>query len=409
MKVWNKIIGVTITCILVLMAVVTTYLYQMREDSIPNETLADINRMYAQLQEGKTISQVETEGISIRMLQEDELQLETYMHNAAWRLLVLPTNQEGAFYLFTYRVERFPITALILTDAVFLIVLGLILFMILFIHRQIIRPFHRMEDVAEALKNRDFYYELPQQKYKLFGKFLWAIDVMREELRHHEQKELELLKEKQLMISSLSHDIKTPLSSIRLYNEAVTQGIYPPETIIQRIEENCEKIDQYVKDIMNASQEDLFDFSVHVQELYFHDIVAMLQQEKERVELAMISYEVASYCDGLVAIDLYRLKEVIHNIIDNAMKYGDHTWIRVSFYEEEYHRIIQITNAGSSISKQDSTAIFQSFYRGNNIGKQEGHGLGLYICKQLMKKMGGDIYMSQKEGEVSFHIVLGAM
>ena len=59
--------------------------------------------------------------------------------------------------------------------------------------------------------------------------------------------------------------------------------------------------------------------------------------------------------------------------------------------------------------QSDAGAIFQSFYRGNNVNNHAGNGLGLYICKQLMQKMDGDIFMTQEQGSVSFHLVLGTV
>ncbi len=78
-------------------------------------------------------------------------------------------------------------------------------------------------------------------------------------------------------------------------------------------------------------------------------------------------------------------------------------------YEEDHHSILKLENSGSYIEQSDAGAIFQSFYRGNNVNSHAGNGLGLYICKQLMQKMDGDIFMTQEQGSVSFHLVLGTL
>lgn len=409
MKVWSKTAGAVLVLILGLMILANVFLNSIKDEAIPNEKIVDINRLYRQLLQGGSIEQLVTEDITIALIEQQELQLDEYMNSAKRRVILLPAQAPGTFYRFDYQLERIPDYVFWTINAIFLLAITLLLFMMLYITRQIIHPFHAMQNVADALKNRDFDCPLPAHKSRFFGKFVWAIDVMREELRYHEQRELELMKEKSVMISSLSHDIKTPLSNICLYNEALKDEIYSKEIIMQRIEENCEKIDAYVKEIMQANRKELFDFSVQMEEVYLHELLDMLKQEQERISLALIHYEQEDIQDGLLYTDRYRLKEVISNVIDNAMKYGDGKWIHTAFYEEEHRTILKISNSGSAISVQDSNAIFQSFYRGSNVGKQQGNGLGLYICKQLMKKMDGDIFLTQQEGSVSFHIVLGVI
>ena len=158
---------------------------------------------------------------------------------------------------------------------------------------------------------------------------------------------------------------------------------------------------------MKMNTEDLFDFNVHMSEIYLHEIANMINKHNcEILGLLNIPYKQGAYEDKLVYVDIYRLKEVIDNIIDNAIKYGDHKCIAVDFYEEDFHTIIRIQNTGELLHEHDVVNIFQSFYRGKNIGKQKGNGLGLYICKQLMKQMNGDIFLTQEDHYVTFHIVL---
>lgn len=410
MKAWNKIIALSLTILLLLMVVVNIYLFQMREEVMPNDMLVEINRIYEELEAGKPLSHIRHDSLQVQVLPQQKQRIEDYMTSSSKRIITLSSSKSNVLYRFEYKVERIPSMLLWMVNLFFILAVLLLLLILLFVRRQIISPFHQMEDMADALRHRDFTYELPQRKYKFFGKFVWAIDVMKEELRQHEQRELELLRDKKLMISSLSHDIKTPLSNIRLYTDALKEQLYPSETIMLRVTQNCDKIDQYVKDIIQASSADLFDFTIAPHELYLHEILPILKEEEERIALAMTLYKQDIFLtDHLVYADLYRLKEVIHNIVDNALKYGDGKWVHVSFYEEEQHPIIKITNSGKGISELDTKAIFQSFYRGSNVNQQQGNGLGLYICKELMRKMEGDIFMSQEDDSVSFHLVLGIL
>lgn len=409
MKAWNRLTVLVPALLLLLLLGLNGLLLQLRDETIPDEALVEINRMAKELEDGKQMKELASSEIQIELLELKKTSMQSYMDRSRTRSVLLPAKQEGSFYRFTYRVQRIPSSVFWIINTTLLGVILFVIYLLFYIRRQIIQPFHNMEAMATALKNRDFTYVLPQQKQRFFGKFVWAIDVMKEELRHHEEKETALMKEKQTMIASLSHDIKTPLSNIRLYTDAMKEHLYAEELICERLYENCDKIDQYVKEIMHTSNEELFDFDVLMEEVYLHDVEALLRREQERIELALISYEQAPCKDQLIYTDLIRLREVIGNVVDNAMKYGDGKWIHISFYEEDHHSILKIGNSGSYIDQSDAGAIFQSFYRGNNVAGYAGNGLGLYICKQLMQKMDGDIFMTQEQGSVSFHLVLGTV
>ena len=390
MKAWNRLTVLVPALLLLLLVGLNGLLLWLRDETIPDEALVEINRMAKELEKGKQMNELASSKIQVELLELKKTSMQSYMDRSRTRSVLLPAKQEGSFYRFTYRVQRIPSSIFWIINTTLLGVILLVVYLLFYIRRQIIQPFHNMEAMATALKNRDFTYELPQQKHRFFGKFIWAIDVMKEELRHHEEKETALMKEKQTMIASLSHDIKTPLSNIRLYTDAMKEHLYSEELICERLYENCDKIDQYVKEIMHTSNEDLFDFDVHMEEVYLHDVEVLLRREQERIELALISYEQSPCKDQLVYTDLTRLREVIGNIVD-------------------HHSILKLENSGSYIEQSDAGAIFQSFYRGNNVNSHAGNGLGLYICKQLMQKMDGDIFMTQEQGSVSFHLVLGTL
>ena len=91
--------------------------------------------------------------------------------------------------------------------------------------------------------------------------------------------------------------------------------------------------------------------------------------------------------------------EVVENLMENAFKYGDGKEIRVAFGEEDYCQLIEVYNSGETVAEEEMPHLFDSFYRGTNAGEKEGNGLGLYIGRQLMRKMEGDIFaVREKEG-----------
>ena len=103
------------------------------------------------------------------------------------------------------------------------------------------------------------------------------------------------------------------------------------------------------------------------------------------------------YQNFLVKADTERLLEVLQNIIENAIKYGSD---KKNWYINFERRRLCADYRGKyrrSSSGRRTSAPFDSFYRGSNAGSQEGSGLGLYICRKLMHKMNGDVFLKQEE------------
>ena len=92
--------------------------------------------------------------------------------------------------------------------------------------------------------------------------------------------------------------------------------------------------------------------------------------------------------------------------MENAFKYGDGKEIKISFYEEEYCQLIKISNTGLCVKQEEMPHLFDSFYRGSNVADKAGNGLGLYICREIMQKMEGEIFAVRDETGMSFHLVL---
>ena len=117
------------------------------------------------------------------------------------------------------------------------------------------------------------------------------------------------------------------------------------------------------------------------------------------------NFVVDDYSNILLKGDRDRIVEVIQNIIENAIKYGDGKEVGISFSEEEDYKLISIRNSGNTLDESLIPNIFDSFYRGDNTDNIQGNGLGLYICKNLMKNMGGDIYAEVANGNFIVTIV----
>lgn len=117
-----------------------------------------------------------------------------------------------------------------------------------------------------------------------------------------------------------------------------------------------------------------------------------------KLSLIKTDFSVGSYTDCLVEGDLDRSVEVLQNVMENAIKYGDGKSVSVSFSEEDGCVLAAIKNSGCTLSEEELPHIFESFWRGANAEKEKGSGLGLYICRRLMHKMNGEVFAEINDG-----------
>lgn len=109
-------------------------------------------------------------------------------------------------------------------------------------------------------------------------------------------------------------------------------------------------------------------------------------------------FETVRFPDCVVRGDQDRLVEVFQNIMENAVKYGDGRSIRICGEDEEECKLVHIENTGCTLKEEELPNIFDSFYRGSNSRGVPGNGLGLYIAKNLMRKMEGEVFAQIRQG-----------
>lgn len=266
-----------------------------------------------------------------------------------------------------------------------------------YVEGKIIRPFYRMSEMTYDLAKGNLVKPIKEEKNRYFGRFIWGIDMLRENLEANKEKEMKLQKEKKGLLLSLSHDIRTPLSAIELYNKALIKGMYQTEDKKKEaylcVERNIEEIKTYVDEIVKASREDFLNLSVRAEEFYLSEAINNIEAYyREKLSILHIGFDICSYEDCILKGDKDRFIEVMQNILENAIKYGDGKKISISVLEEEDCRLVVVDNTGNNLIEEELPNIFDSFYRGSNSKNIKGSGLGLYICRCLMRAMDGDIY-----------------
>lgn len=311
----------------------------------------------------------------------------------------------GELYRFDYTEEKTQgkVGTIIAVNIILGIMTALILAVMLFIRRKILLPFETLTNVPYELSKGNLTIPLNESKSRFFGRFIWGVDLLRENMEQQKQRELDLQRDKKTLLLSLSHDIKTPLSAIKLYSKALSKGLYSDKEkqleIAEKIDAKADEIEGYISQIITASREDFLSLSVNISEFYLSELMNKIEEYyNEKLSLIKTDFFVAKYDDCLLKGDLERSVEVLQNIIENAVKYGDGKIIDIDLSQEDGCYLITVKNSGCTLSDAELPHIFESFWRGANADNIKGSGLGLYICRQLMHKMGGEIFAEIKDG-----------
>ena len=332
-------------------------------------------------------------------------------HNSIEILPFYQNDQLQGYVKFIYQLSPSnTINILWISEGCLLIIELLTVFILIMIKRKIIKPFWRLNDLPLELSQGHFKGSIKEEKNKYFGKFLWGLSQLQDTLDTSKVRQLELLKEKKKMLLSLSHDMKTPLNLIKLYSKALKENIYtdPDKRIyaMDQINNKADEIEQYVEAIITSSREDILDLQVVNSEFYLSELLLRsLAVYQEQCALRQIELVVHPYSNRLLKGDLQRSLEVLENLFENAFKYGDGRKIEISFEQEDNCQLIHFYNTGSTVSDTEFNHIFESFYRGANSQGKRGNGLGLYICRELMRKMDGAIFAKQHDKGMSFTLV----
>ena len=270
-----------------------------------------------------------------------------------------------------------------------------------YINRNIIKPFQRMKKCAALIAQGKLDEPLFMERSNIFGLFTESFDTMREELKASKDRELALMLKEKELVASLSHDLKTPVTGIKLICELLEAKL-EDEYIkgkIAAIDHKTEEIFVLLNNLLSSALEDLTEMQVSLSEMTSDLLGKLLDEHDPRKKIT------AKEVPGCILIvDKNRLSQVIGNIISNSYKYAD-TQIDVTyrFYDnqnQEKFLEMKISDHGEGVSPDELPLLTNKFYRGkNNAAQKEGSGLGLYISKELMKKMNGQlICQSDMEG-----------
>ena len=289
---------------------------------------------------------------------------------------------------------------------IFVVCSALIIAVFLYIWFAILRPFEKLSGFAERIANGDFDLPLNYERTNYFGKFTWAFDCMRREISSARACEKEAIENNKTVIASLSHDIKTPVASIRAYAEGLEAGMdATPEKrakYLSVIMRKCDEVAALTNDMLLHSISDLDKLKMNPTEFELCGFIKETVSEisaRNNIRLNLPSY----FID--INADRNRLTQVFENIVSNAAKYAK-TDVEISAAKTDKGAEIVFRDFGKGIPDEEIPFIFDKFYRGSRIEKENGAGLGLYIVKYVVSQSGGEVYAENLTDGFSIKIIL---
>jgi len=326
--------------------------------------------------------------------------------------IILPVGDTGCFIRYAVKTPASGKIPLL----IFLSIAPMVALFALFItQREIIRPLRVMSEFPKQLAKGNFIYGANQNRNRFLHNFLWGLDMLRAKLDEQKNVNLRLEKERRTLVASLTHDIKTPLSSVITYGTAIKDGTYTTreevENALDIILNKAEKIEHLTDDLLSSSVNALEEMTVEVAGHYLSELHQAIDKTvRNRTALLKMDCRVGQIGnDYIIPADIDRFIEACDNIIENAVKYGDMNRLTVNFGFEGGCVLVSFENTGGKIPETELKRIFSGFCRGSNAGGVEGHGLGLYIVKKIMRAMDGDVYAENTDEGVRITLVLKCM
>lgn len=256
-----------------------------------------------------------------------------------------------------------------------------------YLHITILRPFKKLKGFAERVAGGNLDIPLNMDRQNLFGAFTESFDIMRSELKKARLAEAKANASKKELVAKLSHDIKTPVASIKAVSEvglAVSVNEKDRANYTQIINK-ADQINTLITNLFTATLEELQELSVTPTNVDSRQIKLMLENADylHRATLPDIP-------ECLIVADALRLQQVFDNIFANSYKYAN-TQICVSVERDENQLGVIIEDFGGGVQKEELPVLKEKFKRGSNSANTEGAGLGLYISDYLLNKMHGKL------------------
>jgi signal transduction histidine kinase len=270
----------------------------------------------------------------------------------------------------------------------------------LYCEKRVLSPFRRLRKFARDIAAGELDVPLEMDKGGVFGAFSESFDVMRDQLKIARENAREAERAKKELVASLSHDIKTPVASIKAAVELLllTAADEKEKTRLEQIGAKAEQINTLITDMFHVTLQELQQLAVNTAEIHSTLLPGLIKNADHKGKVKPFTIP-----ECIVVADTVRLQQAFDNIIGNSYKYAD-TDIEIHAGFEGKFLVVEISDFGGGVPAEELPLITGKFYRGKNSADKSGYGLGLYISKFIMEKMSGALEC--RTGENGFSVKL---
>ena len=285
---------------------------------------------------------------------------------------------------------------------------------LIFIYINILKPFVRLSEYPERIAKMPDTDKLPETRNRRFGKFIWSMNMLRDVLINERSRSERLEGQRRTLLASVAHGVKTPVTNIRLYAEAIKTGLYSENgsdnaALAEKIDRNAEKIQSLVKELIETSASAASSYTPEITSFYISKMAKIISDEySERMSISHIPFAVECRSEHIMNSDLYGLVRIVSQLIENAVKYGNGEGIKVGIESDSDGVCISVRNKGELLPEEELLFIFDSFRRGSNSHDVEGSGIGLFTARTIASALGGTIAARRLEdsGEMEFTVYI---
>ncbi len=285
---------------------------------------------------------------------------------------------------------------------------------LIFIYINILKPFVRLSEYPERIAKMPDTDKLPETRNRRFGKFIWSMNMLRDVLINERNRSERLEGQRRTLLASVAHGVKTPVTNIRLYAEAIKTGLYSENgsdnaALAEKIDRNAEKIQSLVKELIETSASAASSYTPEITSFYISEMAKIISGEyTERMNISHIPFDVECRSEHIMNSDLYGLVRIVSQLIENAVKYGNGEGIKVSIESDPDGVCISVCNKGELLPEEELLFIFDSFRRGSNSHDVEGSGIGLFTARTIASALGGSVAARRLEdsGEMEFTVYI---
>ncbi|MBH5317359.1 HAMP domain-containing histidine kinase [Paenibacillus sp. GSMTC-2017] len=322
------------------------------------------------------------------------------------------TTDKGSIYVTKERSPFAEIVRKLLPSliGVFLAILLLTsLLLYRYVTRKIVKPLDELRRSAEHIKDGDLTFQLQSKSKDEVGQLVMSFENMRQKLLESVQLQLHYEDNRKQLLSNISHDLRTPITTIKGYAEGIRDGVTNTKEKLDRyvnaIHVRSTDLERLVDELLYYSKLDMNKEPYSFQEIELHAFLRYSLKEMS-IELDQNKIQVTwrNETDELayVMADTEKLKRVIVNLVDNCLKYmtGQPKKIEIGFSSRSEDCLVWITDNGPGIHPDSLPHIFERFYREEPSRSRDagGSGLGLAIAKHIIEGHGGQIWAESSHG-----------